>query len=323
MKPSHLSKALEVCITAKQPVCIWGPPGIGKSNVVHQLAEHLSLEMKDIRAVLLDPVDLRGLPTVNGDGRAKWAIPDFLPRDGEGILFLDELNRAPTLVQNACFQLVLDRKLGEYELPDGWSVIAACNPTGAGTSKMSDALVNRFVHLDAETDLNDWCNWAVTSNIEPVVIAFLRFRNELLHKHDAQAKAYPTPRSWEFVSRITATHPGNGIEHELFKGAVGEGAATEYSAFLRLFRELPNIDQILMDPKKALVPDGASTLYAISSALARRTSETNIARVIQYLDRLPQEYAVMAIKDATARDKSLCNLPEFTKWVLKHQEAFA
>ncbi len=323
MKPSELTKALECCIKQKQPVCVWGAPGIGKSQVVHQLADILKLMMKDIRAVLLDPVDLRGLPMLNGDGRAKWAIPDFLPRDGQGILFLDELNRAPQLVQNACFQLVLDRKLGEYTLPDGWSVVAACNPSGGGVSKMSDALSNRFVHLKAEADLQDWCKWAFDNNIEPVVIAFLRFRSELLHKHNTTENAYPTPRSWEFVSKITAAHPGNSVEDALYQGAVGEGAATEYSAFLRLYRELPSIDAILLNPKGAPVPEGAATMYAVSSALARRANDSNIARIITYLDRLPQEYAVMAIKEATQKNPSLGSTPEFTKWATKNQEVFS
>src|ERR1700674_2098107 len=152
MKPSEITQALDICLQAFQPVILWGKPGIGKSNIVHQTAARNSLQLIDVRAVLLDPVDLRGLPHVNGDNRAHWAIPDFLPRNGAGILFLDELNRAAQLVQNACLQLVLDRKLGEYTLPEQWRVVAACNASGTGTSKMSDALTNRFVHLDCETD---------------------------------------------------------------------------------------------------------------------------------------------------------------------------
>lgn len=323
MKPSELAIALQVCIEAKQPVCIWGHPGIGKSQIVHQVGAAMKREVRDVRAVLLDPVDLRGLPTLTKDGKTAWAAPDFLPRDGEGILFLDELNRAPQLVQNACFQLVLDRKLGDYVLPDGWSVVAACNPTGGGTSKMSDALANRFIHLDAEVDLNDFCKWAVNNNIEPVVIAFVRFRANLLHAHDPKSHAYPTPRSYEFISKIVAAHPGNGIEHELYKGAIGEPAAVEFSAFLRLYRELPDIDALLLNPTAADVPSQPATLYAISSALARRASGQNLRRVIQYLDRIPMEYAVMSIKDALLKTPTLQSTPDFTKWAINHQEVFA
>ena len=127
MKPSDVAKALITCLDAKQPVCLWGSPGIGKSQIVHQTGILTNREVRDVRAVLLDPVDLRGLPHVNGDGRSHWATPEFLPRDGQGIFFLDELNRAVMMVQNACFQLVLDGKLGEYTMPPEWRIVAACN----------------------------------------------------------------------------------------------------------------------------------------------------------------------------------------------------
>jgi len=322
LKPSALRQALEVCVKAKRPACVWGSPGIGKSDTMKQMAEELSRQLIDLRAVLLDPVDLRGLPTVK-DGLSKWAIPSFLPREGTGILFLDELNRAPALVQNACFQLVLDRKLGEYVLPEDWTIVAACNPTGTGTTKMSDALASRFVHFDMEPDLTDWCNWAVSRNIEPIVIAFLRFRPELLHQYDVKLRSFPCPRTWEFVSQITASSPAREIEHALYVGAVGEGAAVEYSAFMKLFRELPSIDAILLDPVKSPVPSQPSTLFAIASALARRVNDGNFGRAVTYLNRLPAEYMVMSIKDAVTRDKTLCSTPEFTKWATANQEFFA
>ena len=115
LKPSQVSEALDVLVGIKQPIMIWGPPGVGKSAIVKQVADESDLELRDVRAILLDPVDLRGLPHINGDGRAHWAVPEFLPREGKGILFLDELTAAPQLTQAACYQLILDRKLGEYE----------------------------------------------------------------------------------------------------------------------------------------------------------------------------------------------------------------
>lgn len=323
MKPSDLEKSLEICIKANQPVTIWGSPGIGKSQIIAQLASRLNRQLRDVRAVLLDPVDLRGLPTVNGDGRAKWAIPEFLPRDGSGILFLDELNRAATLVQNACFQLVLDRKLGEYSLPAEWAIVAACNreSDGGGVTRMSSALANRFVHLDCEPNLEDWCKWAVTHAIEPAVIAFLRFRSELLHQFDRNAKAFPSPRSWEFVSRICAQHPAKDVEFGLLEGTVGHGAAVEFAAFLTLYRNIPSIDSILLNPDKAPIPtNDAASLWAIASALSRRASDQNFRRILTYLDRMPQEYAVMSVRDAVARDASLSSTAEFTAWAVKHSD---
>ena len=128
MRPTAVSQALRhLVVEEQQPVFIWGSPGTGKSSVVNQLATELGIALRDIRALLLDPVDLRGLPFVGKDGRSQWATPDFLPQDGEGILFLDELNAAPAMVQASCYQLVLDRRLGEYTLPEGWAIVAAGN----------------------------------------------------------------------------------------------------------------------------------------------------------------------------------------------------
>jgi hypothetical protein len=321
MYPSELTEALNVLIDAAQPACIWGEPGIGKSQIVAQVAQATNRRLIDVRAVLLDPVDLRGLPHVNGDGRSHWAIPDFLPRDGKGILFLDELNRAVPLVQNACLQLVLDRRLGEYALPDDWQVIAACNNVDTGVSKMSSALCNRFVHLDLITSLDEWCKWAIKAGIEPAVIAFLRFRSELLHQYERNAKAFPSPRTWEFTSNITAKHPNKSVELAIFEGTIGHGAAVEYAAFLQLFRSLPSIDSILLNPDKANVPiNDPASLWAIGAALARRASDQNFRRVLTYLDRMPQEYAVMTVKDAVGRDATLATTSEFTQWAIAHSD---
>lgn len=160
MKPSFMIEALRTLTKVNQPAFIWGPPGVGKSQLVAQVAAEQKKEMIDIRAVLLDPVDLRGLPHLGKDNTARWATPDFLPQEGEGILFLDELNAAPPLVQAACYQLTLDRKIGEYTLPDGWSVLAAGNreTDRSVTSRMPSALANRFIHLDFVVDLDDWCH---------------------------------------------------------------------------------------------------------------------------------------------------------------------
>jgi MoxR-like ATPase len=158
VKPTEIRKALETLIPLQQPAFVWGAPGVGKSDTMRQVTAALNRVLIDIRAVLLDPVDLRGLPSINGDSRAHWCPPAFLPTGGEGVLFLDELNAAPPLTQAACYQLVLDRQLGEYRLPDGWTVIAAGNreTDKAVTHRMPSALANRFVHLDFEVNLDDW-----------------------------------------------------------------------------------------------------------------------------------------------------------------------
>jgi hypothetical protein len=325
MKASAIYRALSTLITAKQPVFIWGGPGIGKSAVVRQLAEDLAVPLQDVRALLLDPVDLRGLPFLGTDGRSKWATPEFLPQDGAGILFLDELNAAPAMVQAGCYQLVLDRKLGEYTLPKDWAIVAAGNRDSdrAVTTRMPTPLRNRFVHLEFEVDLQEWSEWAIEACIRPEVIAFLRFRQELLSAFDRDANAFPSPRSWEFVSRILEATPDQAVEHELFAGAVGAGAATEFSAFLKTFRELPNIDAILLNPLKEPVPANAAAQYAVASALAHCATDTNFDRICTYLGRMPTEFSVLCVRDASLRQPAVQHTPAFTKWATTNHYVLA
>jgi hypothetical protein len=328
MKPSLIASALRALVRAQQPVFLWSGPGTGKSSVVSQVAAALKVQLQDVRALLLDPVDLRGLPFLGSDRRAKWATPDFLPQDGEGILFLDELNAAPAMVQASCYQLVLDRKLGEYTLPDGWSIVAAGNRDSdrAATTRMPTPLRNRFVHLDFEVDLQEWCEWAIRTGIRPEVIAFLRFRPALLSEFNKDLLAFPSPRSWEFVSRILdslGTPANPAMEHELIAGAVGVGAATELTGFLRMFRDLPDVDTILLSPQRAPVPDEPSAQYAVASALACCTSDTNFDRVCAYLDRLPTEFRVLCVRDATLRDSSLRSTAAYVKFAVENHHTFA
>jgi hypothetical protein len=325
MKASVIYRALRTLVAAKQPVFIWGGPGIGKSAIVRHLAADSALPLQDVRALLLDPVDLRGLPFLGQDGRSKWATPEFLPQGGSGILFLDELNAAPAMVQAGCYQLVLDRKLGEYTLPEGWAIIAAGNRDSdrAVTTRMPTPLRNRFVHLEFEIDLQDWSEWAIEAGIRPEVIAFLRFRQELLSAFDRDANAFPSPRSWEFVSRILDATPDQTVEHELFAGAVGSGAATEFSAFLKTFRELPNIDAILLNPLKEPVPENAAAQYAVASALAHCATDTNFDRICTYLGRMPTEFSVLCVRDASLRQPAVQHTPAFTKWATTNHHVLA
>lgn len=325
MKASAIVRSLRSLIHARQPVFLWGSPGCGKSSVVRQLAAALKLPLQDIRALLLDPVDLRGLPFLGKDGTSQWATPDFLPTSGSGILFLDELNAAPAMVQASCYQLVLDRKLGEYTLPDGWAIVAAGNRDSdrAVTTRMPTPLRNRFVHVDFEVDLQEWSEWALQTGIRPEVIAFLRFRPELLSAFDRDQNAFPSPRSWEFVSRIVASAPDKSIEHELFAGAVGTGAAIEFSAFMRTFRELPNIDAILVNPQREPVPDNPAAQYAVASALAQCASDLNFDRVCTYLERMPTEFRVLCVRDASLRQPAIRHTPSYTKWAIENHAVLA
>jgi MoxR-like ATPase len=329
MKPSKLYEALHALIGERVPLHIWGPCGVGKSQIVFQVANDTQREFRDIRAGQLDPVDLRGLPRI-ASHQTEWAPPKFLPTSGKGILFLDELTSAPQMTQAACYQLVLDRRLGEYVLPDGWVVIAAGNPAserGVHFS-MPRPLRNRFVHLHLEADLPEWCQWAVRAGIRSEIIAFLRFKPALLHDADTTSdqNAWPTPRSWEMASNVLKGMAGRSgtsaaeTEAQLLEGTIGAAATAEFVGFLRLFRQLPSIDEIFLYPEKAPLPDEPSAQIAIATALGRAMSDQSVAKGLTYLDRMPTEMRVLAMRDAAARDRAITSTPEFIRFGVEHAE---
>ena len=171
--------------------------------------------------------------------------------------------------------------------------------------------------------MQEWSEWAIQAGIRPEVIAFLRFRPELISQPDKDAHAFPSPRSWEFVSRILDSRSNPSIEHELIAGAVGTGPATELSAFLRTFRELPSIDAILLNPLQEPVPENAAAQYAVASALARCSSDTNFDRICLYLNRLPTEFRVLCVRDATLREPAIRSTAGYVRFAVENHHAIA
>jgi len=332
--PKKVAEMLQILVPLRQSVFVWGPPGVGKSDVVAQVARGLGVRMIDIRANLLDPVDIRGLPHINGNGQAHWATPSFFPTEGKGILFLDELNTAPPLSQNAFLQLTIPPfQLGEYQLPEGWSVVAAGNreTDRVHASRMSSALANRFMHINFDVDLDEWVEWAFQNDVVPELIAFIRARPKLLHSFDPakNEKRFPTPRSWNFTSdtlktgaikSLQGTFDNRNIEFDLISGRVGDGPALELLSFLKTFRSLPDINYILQNPSKADVPKSPDAMYATCTALASRAAKKTIDAIIEYSDRLKREFSVLLVMDSVRKDKNITYTDAFTRWASKNAE---
>jgi hypothetical protein len=317
VKPSLAIAILKSGLGVNVPMFLWGPPGIGKSQIVAQVAADLSLPLIDVRAVLLDPVDLRGIPSVE-QGATRWNPPVFLPTEGEGVLFLDELSQAPDAVQSSLLQLVLDRKLGEYRMPDGWRILAAGNRVTDGTfsRKISKALGSRFAtHLELAVDLDEWCSWAVANDVPAEIISFLRLRPDLLHHFDpkAQGNSFPCPRVWANVGRFMGKLPREA-ELPFFAGALGFGPAAEFTSFLQVYRDLPDIEAIMLDPDTAEVPREPSVLYALCGAMSRTVTKGNVSRAFRYMKRLPAEFQVVWLRDALQADPGLATTSEFSGW---------
>jgi hypothetical protein len=313
------------------PVMLWGPPGVGKSDMVREVAQNHQAPVIDIRLSQMEPSDLRGIPfRVNGS--VEWAIPSILPNSerhgAAGILFLDEITSAPPTVSAAAYQLILDRRLGEYQVPEGRAIFAAGNRQGdrGVTYSMPAPLANRFSHFEVETNLDDWVAWAYRNDIDERIIAFLRFRPELLFDFDPAHNpvAFPSPRSWEFAHRALQKfdhHP------HLLQGAlqacVGPAAGVELNAFVNSLDKMPDLDAIIAG-EEVPVPDEIDLQYAIAAALVGRAIRAHDAgegsvthgRILEYARRFPQrEMGVMLVSDMhRAIGEAIFSVPQFSDW---------
>jgi hypothetical protein len=322
MKLSHAIEKMELCYKADQPFFLWGQPGIGKSEGTLQASENLKIDFIDERMIQRDPVDIRGLPQII-DGQCIWTRPDFLPTKGKGFLFLDELNAAPQLVQASCYQLINERRIGNHRLPKGWLPCAAGNreTDRSVANRMPSALANRFVHIDVDADLDDWITWGLNNGVRTEVLAFQRFRPALLNNFDPKKneKAFATPRSITFLSKLMDANKGE-IDFDFAKGVTGEGHAAEFVGFLNIYKSLPDPDMVIMAPKKAEVPVDPATLYAICGAVAQKASDQNMKNVVEYANRLPDEFSVLLIRDCINRDGELVKTRAFIEWTSKHSD---
>jgi len=339
MRPAHIISVVEKEFASAEaghhtPVMLWGPPGVGKSQMIAQVAHNHGAKIIDIRLSQMEPSDLRGIPFRNGEC-VEWAVPSMLPnaqRHGaQGILFLDEITSAPPSVSAAAYQLILDRKLGEYEVPDGWAIIAAGNRQGdrGVTYSMPAPLANRFSHYEVDVNLDDWVAWAYANEIDERVIAFLRFRQDLLFDFDPAHNpvAFPSPRSWEFAHRALQKFLDNSnLLLGSLQACVGNAAGIELNAFIASLDQMPDLDAIV-NGEEVATPKEIDLQYAVASALvgrAIRAKDTDEAarvhgNILNYANTFPQrEMGVMMVSDMhRAIGQDIFAVPEFADWADK------
>ncbi len=330
MRATAISKSLDRLITAQIPVFIWGSPGIGKSSIVKQIAKKRALEFVDLRLSLLDPTDLKGIPFFDAQKhQALWASPNFLPSDpdSKGILFLDEINTAPPSVQASAYQLVLDRKVGDYELPKGWSIVAAGNNESdrGVVYRMPPPLANRFVHLEMEVSFEDWKQWAYQQGLDSTLIAFLSHDPSHLFRFDPSAnqKSFPTPRSWEYVHRILLSVVEEELLMEIISGAVGKESATAFLSFRKVMDRLPDIETILQGELHDFKEEDAQLLFALNAGIVAHLradpSLEKIDNALLFALTLPKEFSVMLVKDLQQNRVPIEHSAQWEAWV----DAFA
>lgn len=357
-----------VAILANQSVFLWGAQGIGKSDLAKQLAikyaestPTLQLKLdqcetpedlvKDVRLLLRNIVHLMGLPMIDetdGYGRTKFSRPADIPTEDEPIvlLLLEELNLAPSSVQAAAYGLVLDRRIGDYKLPEYVRIIATGNrPEDRGaTHDMPVPLRDRFgLHLTVEADRDTWLRWASVNGIRADIIAWIRWQGHaLLHVspgqtvnvdsmpvvYDRNANAFPTPRRYAMLSRMmdTGKIPAS-LETQFVASCIGEPIADRFCGFLQIYRQLPNPAQVLMNPTQTEVPEKSAARWALASALVGHVTENTFQNALTYLDRytsstgiVQKEYAVFFVKSAAARKPELQNTVAFNNFIAQNAD---
>jgi hypothetical protein len=324
MNSEQLIENVRCCFKTRRPVLIFGPAGVGKSSIVYQIADMDKYDgVCDVRGSTIDPVDLRGYPEVK-DGKVRW-LNALWPTSGKWIIFLDELGNSFPQTQNGLLQLALDLRIGDYVVPPACRIIGATNrlEDRAHLHKISEPLLTRFIKFNLDVDVEKWTKWALAHSVMIETIAFIQFRSALLFTFDPHrddAGKYGNPRAWEMVSDFMKTNPPKDTEHEALTGIVGEGNATEFLGFMKVFRSLPNIDALIMNPSASPLPDRKeiSVHYAISAALARKASPQNFGNISTYLSRLRDaqlaEFAVLTVHGAISQHPEIQNTRTYIQW---------
>lgn len=339
MTPKALTNLLAATIPARLPILITGAPGIGKTDCVISAAEAAGADIIISHPVVSDPTDAKGLPWVGADKKSATFLPfgemrQALDAKSLTVWFLDDLGQASPAVQASFMQLILARRINGHQLPDHVTFIAATNrrTDRAGVSGILEPVKSRFASIvNLEANLDDWCQWAINKQLPVELIAFLRFKPALLHDFNPSADLTnsPCPRTWASAAKLLALNLPPDIELAALAGAVGEGPAAEFSAFLRMYRALPNLDAMLLNPDSAEIPHAPNVLYAVSAGLASKATESNFGRVARIAERMNApipghkcspngcaghgEFAVLMLRDALKRNGELCQTPEFIR----------
>lgn len=295
---------------------LWSLPGEGKTTMVEDLCKELDIRLETVIFAQFDAGELGGFPVVQGD-TYKRARPFFLPTEGKGVIFLDELPQAVVANQNIAAQLVNERRIGEHRLPAGWTIVCAGNPMSsrAGTNAMPSHLKDRQTHLDIETDHDGFREYALAAGFLPEITGFINERPEWLQKFDPAQNASPSPRSWERANRIISLGLDKVEESMALKGQIGEGALADFTGYLKIWRDLPKFEDIMASPTTHKVDYESQIIYALCSSIAFKTNRSNVKNVLAYINRFAnKEFTAFCMKDTIKRNPEIKGEKVVSDW---------
>jgi len=322
--PNQIPQVLKVATELGISCLFTGESGIGKTEAVTKFGMEQFGAVKDARLSQLDPVDFSGVPRVNDQGRTEFAQPSFLPhvdRDGEtGLFVLDEFGDGSPATIVSAQQLILEKRIGSYSLPKDWHIVAMMNKRehGGVNRGLSYAIQDRFMHYMVVMDAPELITHFIKKGIDPMVTSFLKSHSNLIHNRPEKGGswAWPSPRSWEKLAQVRGTTPNDSIKFQLYASLVGEGTAAEFMSHEQVADQVPDPEQCIKEPKKAKVPENPSAMYAIAVALSHWMTVDNMASIMEYLERLPSEYAVTSIMEARKIKPEIQETDVFGKWAM-------
>lgn len=325
MSPKTLKATLLKAMTAGLPILIKGAPGIGKSDIVNQVAVELNMNLIISHPVVSDPTDYKGLPGIV-DGKAEFLpfgdLRLLIDAKKPTICFLDDLGQAPAVVQAACMQLILARQIDGHKISKHVVFIAATNrrKDRAGVTGILEPVKSRFASIIClEADSDEWIEWALQHDVPAELIGFIHFRPSLLNSEEVSSEIvnHPCPRTIAYAGKLIQA----GLDsHEVLAGAIGEGAAAELVGFIKVYKNLPNISAILIDPVNTVVPSDPAALYAVVAALVEKSTEDNADRIFTYGNRLQADFSVLLVRDMIRKNSKIQNTTSFIGWATEHAD---
>jgi len=322
----ELAKRVVDVLVAKLVPFIYGPPGVGKSDVIRQIAKQHKLKVIDLRLSQCDPVDMLGFPTHDGK-RMGYAPPQHFPLEGldtppDGyngwLLFLDEFSSAPLAVQAAAYKLIQDKQVGLHALHSKCAVVAAGNEEQDGgiVNRQSTPMQSRLIHLPITVAAEPWLQWATENDLDHRVISYVESHPDELHKFDPNHddKTFACPRTWHFASKLIKDKEFEHWFLPLLTGTVSAGSAHGFVAHVEYYEYLPKIGEIISKPLDLDVPDEPAHLHAVGHMIAAYMKETNADPLMAYLQRFPPEFATVALRAALRRNESLLKVPAVRQW---------
>jgi len=326
MKPSQLEAFLKSAIPARMPVLIKGAPGVGKTDLVTQACHATGTDLIVSHPVVDEPIDYKGLPALKED-HAEFlpfgSLRKLIAADRPTVYFMDDLGQAPPAVQAAAMQLILARRINGFAVADDVCFLAATNrrQDKAGVAGILEPVKSRFVSIvELDPDVEEWAAWAAAHQMPPELVAFIRFRPQLLFDFvpTSEMTNSPCPRTVANVGRLMVLGLPEPLEFEAYAGAAGEGFATELMGFLKICRQLPDPRLILLNPEEAFVPADPATLYAVCTALARLVTPAGMATLVSYARHLPEEFSVLLMTDCERQNPAVVATRAYAEWAARH-----